>query len=175
MDDGEAFDSLVSGADSALLVVTTASGGERAGCVLGFHSQCSIEPRRYAVWLSKANHTTRVAIHATHLAVHFLGAEDHDLVELFGELTGDDVDKFERCQWVEGAGGVPLLERCQGRFEGRRTTLLDDGSDHICVVLEPVEAWSPPDLQPLRLSQVADLEPGHQAEERPKPADERTT
>ena len=62
--------------DAPLVVVTAASGDQRAGCVVGFHSQCSIEPPRYAVWLSKANRTYRVALFATHVALHVLGTED---------------------------------------------------------------------------------------------------
>ena len=62
--------------DPALVVITAADGAERAGCLVGFHSQCSIGPDRYAVWLSKANHTYRVGMLAEVFAVHFLGAED---------------------------------------------------------------------------------------------------
>ena len=41
-----AFDAMIAGLDAPLVVVTTASGGERAGCLVGFHSQSGIEPRR---------------------------------------------------------------------------------------------------------------------------------
>ena len=54
----------------ALVIVTTAAGGERAGCLVGFHAQSSMDPQRYCVWLSKANHTARVAQRADYLAVH---------------------------------------------------------------------------------------------------------
>ena len=60
------FDALMAQLDQPLVVVTTAAGDERAGCVVGFHVQCSIEPRRVAVWLSKANHTFRVSLFASH-------------------------------------------------------------------------------------------------------------
>ena len=64
------FDELVGSLGPAMVVVTTAAGGLRAGCLVGFHSQCSIEPRRYAVWLSKLNETYRVAQRAEMFAVH---------------------------------------------------------------------------------------------------------
>ena len=67
-----AFDAVVKRLDDPLIVVTTASDDERAGCLVGFHTQCSIEPLRYAIWLSKANVTYRVGLFASHLAVHFL-------------------------------------------------------------------------------------------------------
>ena len=100
----EAFEARV-----PMIVVTAQYRGERGGCLVGFHTQCSIEPPRYAVWLSKANHTTRVALQATHLAVHFLGPDDHDLAALFGEQTGDDVDKFSQCESASGPCDVPVL------------------------------------------------------------------
>ena len=78
-----------------MVVVTTAVAGERAGCLVGFHAQSAIDPQRYCVWLSKANHTYRVALRSTHLAVHFLTEDDLEVAEHFGTLTGDDVDKFE--------------------------------------------------------------------------------
>jgi len=70
--------------NSPLIVLTAAANDQTAGCVVGFHTQCSIEPVRYAVWISKANHTFRVAMFATHLAVHFLDVADHDLAAWFG-------------------------------------------------------------------------------------------
>jgi hypothetical protein len=53
--------------------------------------------------------------------------------------------------------------------------MLDDGSDHVCFVLAPTEVADATGVpfQPLRLSQVTQLEPGHDAQERPEPATER--
>lgn len=173
----QGFSDLVAGTDTAMAVVTTVSAGggngERAGCLVGFHTQCSIDPPRYAVWLSKANHTYRVGLHAEHFAVHFLAEEDGELARLFGTESGDDTDKFAGCEWAPGAGGVPLLRGAPHRFEATRLTLLDDGGDHVCVVLAPTEAGTPAPFRPLRLSRVSDLPPGHEAEERPEPATER--
>jgi flavin reductase (DIM6/NTAB) family NADH-FMN oxidoreductase RutF len=173
--DREVFDALVASLDTPMIVVTTAVGDERAGCLVGFHAQCSIEPVRYAVWLSKANHTCRVALHASHLALHLLGAEDRPLAELFGELTGDEVDKFERCASTPGPHGVPLLDDCPDRIVCRRTAFLEEGSDHVCFVLEPelVTAGEGPRRSRLRLSDVSDMTPGHEAAERPEPSSER--
>jgi flavin reductase (DIM6/NTAB) family NADH-FMN oxidoreductase RutF len=168
------FDDLMASADSAMSVVTTAAGGERAGCLVGFQAQCSIEPRRYVVWLSKANHTYRVGLRAVHFAVHHLTADDHDVAELFGTSSGDEIDKFTRCAWTEHPVGIPVLDRCPNRTVSRRVAILDEGSDHVCVVLEPLEARSTGRFQPLRLSDVAHLRPGHRSEERPHPPTERS-
>jgi flavin reductase (DIM6/NTAB) family NADH-FMN oxidoreductase RutF len=159
--------------DPAMVVVTTIAGDEPAGCLVGFHAQCSIEPIRYVVWLSKANHTYRTALRATHLAVHFLDRGDRELAELFGATSGDDVDKFTRCRWTAGAGGVPVLDDCPNHLVGRRVALLDEGSDHVCVVVEPVESSTGGSLDPMRLHDVSDLDPGHDAADRPLPPTER--
>lgn len=167
--EAEGFDVVASSTDPAMVVVTAALDGEAAGCLVGFHSQSSIEPRRYAVWLSKANRTYRVASRAVHLAVHALTEGDRDLAELFGSRTGDDVDKFSHCAWRPGPTGVPLLTGCPHVVVLRRLTLLDDGGDHVCVVGEPATVRSAGRFVPLRLSAVTDLRPGHEADERPEP------
>lgn len=170
-----AFDRLVAALDPAMAVVTAAEGGERAGCLVGFHGQTSIDPPRYGVWLSKANHTYRVALRTTHLAVHLLTEADRELAAWFGSQTGDDVDKFADLAVEEGPGGVPLLAAGPHRLVLRRSVLLDDGGDHVCVTGDPVEAATSDAFRPLRLSQVHDLAPGHAAEERPFPPTERAS
>jgi flavin reductase (DIM6/NTAB) family NADH-FMN oxidoreductase RutF len=167
------FDDLVAHLDPPLAVVTTVAKGERAGCLIGFHAQCSISPQRYVIWLSKANHTFRVALHAQHFAVHFVRSGDLDVARLFGTKTGDETDKFAACGWRPGPDGVPVLDACPDHFLARKVALLDEGSDHVCIVLEPTDAASTGDLEPLRLSAANDLTPGHEAEQRPQPATER--
>ena len=54
------FNELMALIDHPMVVVTTAAGHARAGCLVGFHCQCGMEPPLYAVWLSKANHTYRI-------------------------------------------------------------------------------------------------------------------
>jgi flavin reductase (DIM6/NTAB) family NADH-FMN oxidoreductase RutF len=172
--DTAAFDAIMAAVDSPLVVVTAAAGEQRGGCVAGFHTQCGLDPPRYAVWLSKANLTYRVALFASHLAVHLLDARDHDLAELFGGTTGDDVDKFARCDWTLGPAGVPLLDRCASVLVLQRTATCDTGDDHVCFIGAPVDARHQPGLRPFHLSDAADIEPGHAAEERPQDLDLRT-
>lgn len=168
------FDRLAAATDPAMLVVTTADGDERGGCLVGFHCQSSIEPPRYSVWLSKANHTYRLALHATHLALHFLGQEHRDLAVHFGTLSGDDTDKLAGIATDPGPDGVPLLRDVPHRLVVRRVALLDEGGDHVCLTTEPVSVDDRGDLlTPLRLGACRDLDPGHGNEERPSPRTER--
>lgn len=159
----DGFDDLVAVADPALVVVTTARGVDVAGCLVGFHAQISIEPPRYAVWLSRLNRTYRVAQLASHVAIHFLTDGDRELAELFGAETGDDVDKFALTPWTRGPGGVPLLDACPHRLVGRRVMLLDEGGgDHACFVSSPIQADSDGPFVPLRLGAVAGMPAGHE-------------
>ncbi|WKV70790.1 flavin reductase family protein [Streptomyces sp. PCS3-D2] len=151
--------------DYPVYVVTAAAGERRAGCLVGFASQCSIDPPRFMVWLSKANHTYTVARTASHLAVHALREDQKRTAELFGGRTGDDTDKFAHLAWRRSAHTpAPILADAAawfvGRIEGRT-----DGGDHTGFLLAPVEAGPPgPERPPLLLlSDVADLAPGHPA------------
>jgi len=160
------FDAIMGSLDARMAVVTTADARERAGCLVGFHVQSSIDPPRYTIWLSKANHTYRVGLRATHFGIHFLTTDDLEVAELFGTRTGETVDKFRDLPLGTGAGGVPVLRRCPHRLIVRRIAQLDDGGDHVCITTEPVEEHSTGRFTPLRLSDVQHLQPGHDADER---------
>lgn len=159
----DSFDAVIAPLDPAMVVVTAAVDGERGGCLVGFHAQSSIEPRRYSAWISKANHTYGLVVRATHVGIHLLAVGDQPLAELFGTLSGDDVDKFDRCQWEEGPHGVPVLLSCANRIVAERVSLIDEGGDHVCLVTRPLEVTSRVPFQPLRLAAVQDLHPGHAA------------
>ena len=154
-----------------MVIVTAAAGSVRGGCLVGFHGQAGMHPLRYAVRLSKANHTYRVALFSEHLAVHAVDRRDGDLAGLFGSTTGDDTDKFVDCDWVAGPGGVPLLVRCQSRIVIRRSAAIDDGSDHVSFVGDVVDAAFADGLEPLRLPVAERLNAGHPAEHRLVPRD----
>ncbi len=161
MDSYEAFDHIVSNSSYPMYIVT-ATGEHRAGCLVGFASQASITPRRFLVMLSKANHTYRVAQRVHHLAVHFLGAADRDLAALFGEETGDDTDKFARCEWQVGPEGTTIVPASCGWAVGRIIERVDTG-DHVGHLMELVEARVGRDGPPLTSRHVSDMEPGHPA------------
>lgn len=158
------LDRLAAELDYSMIVVTTATrAGEREGCLVGFHTQCSIHPLRWAVFLSVENRTYHAALDAEVLAVQFLAADDHDLAELFGSTTGDEIDKFARCEWTAGPQAVPLLTRCPNRFVGRVLDVFDDGGDHVCFVLEPITVEHAEPFTPLTFQSTRDIEPGHPA------------
>lgn len=160
------FSELMLADDPAMVIVTTVAEDERAGCLVGFHCQSGIDPERYSVWLSKANHTYRVALRARYFAVHFLSVDDYGIAERFGTQTGESTDKFAGLAVEEGPGGVPVITDISDRVIIERLTLVDDGSDHVCLSAAVLSAQASGDFTPLRLSRVIHLQPGHESEER---------
>ncbi|HEX2058873.1 MAG TPA: flavin reductase family protein [Actinomycetota bacterium] len=157
----KAFEELAEHLDYPMYVVTAAADGVRAGCLVGFASQCSVHPPRFMVFLSDKNHTHRVALDAPVLAVHIVPEDAEQLARLFGELSGDDVDKFERCEWEPGPHGVPLLSTCTDRFVGRVLERREVG-DHTAFLLEPVHVEARGgSFFPFRRARSFD--PGHEA------------
>ena len=161
-----ALDDLMGSVDSPLIVVTTSAEGERAGCLVGFHSQASIDPEHYCFWLSKANHTYRVALRSDHFAVHFLTTADRELARHFGALSGSETDKFSGLDSIASDHDVPLLADLPNRLLVERVAMLDDGGDHVCLTARVIAIEFGQSFTPLRPSQLGDLTPGHNAEER---------
>ncbi|MFD8276677.1 flavin reductase family protein [Streptomyces flaveolus] len=148
--------------DPDMCVVTAAAGGEEAGCLVGFSSQCSMNPVRFAVWLSEVNRTFQVARSAEYLAVHLLARGQHGLAEVFGGQTGDDVDKFQQVRRRHEYGGAVVLEDVEAWFVGRVVERVT-GGDHVGFVLDPVE-WGGRETSGgplLRLGDALTIEPGH--------------
>lgn len=159
---GAAFDAVIADLDYPMFIVTAADGRERAGCLVGFATQCSLDPPRFAVWLSKRNRTYRVAQGARTLVVHLPSAEQTDLAELFGGQTGDEVDKFVRCRWRPGPDGAPVLLDCRRWLAGRILEVFDTG-DHVGFLLDPVAGAAEPWPGQLGFQAVRTLNPGHDA------------
>jgi flavin reductase (DIM6/NTAB) family NADH-FMN oxidoreductase RutF len=169
MERAAAFGDFMSTVARPMIVVTTAAGDERAGCLVGFHSQSSIEPPQYAVWLSKANRTFRIGVLAYEFALHFLEPQHERLAELFGGTSGDEEDKFARCSWHPGVAGVPLLDDCAARITAHRIALHDAGGDHACFVLEPRNVEMPTPFTPLASTALGSFAAGHAPGERQQP------
>jgi flavin reductase (DIM6/NTAB) family NADH-FMN oxidoreductase RutF len=156
------FQRLVAQLDYPMFIATVAAGGERAGCLIGFATQSSIDPPRFLAGISDKNRTFRVAGGADTMAIHLVPEDASELAELFGGETGDEVDKFARAGWREGPGGVPLLDGCPNRFVGRIVERIDFG-DHVGMVLEPFFAEADEESAQLGFHRAKRIEPGHEA------------
>jgi flavin reductase (DIM6/NTAB) family NADH-FMN oxidoreductase RutF len=163
LDVAATFHALVGHLEYPMFIVTArAEDGEPLGCLVGFATQTSINPPRFAVCLSHRNRTYRRGRDASHLGVHCVPAEATELAELFGGRTGDETDKFAQAEWHDGTHGVPLLEACPNRFVGRLVWRAD-GGDHDVFLLEPVEAHADPAVGELTFHRARRIEAGHEA------------
>lgn len=162
----DAYERVIERVDPVAVIVTCASGGDKAGCLVTFSAPCSVEPLRYAVWLSHRNHTYRVALGADQLIVHLLTPADLPLAELFGGVSGMREDKFARVPWSDH-GGTPRLRVSGGWLAGRVLSRVpgreEMGGDHTCFVLEPTAIGDGDGAGsggPLRASGVRHVPPG---------------
>ncbi len=145
-----------------MFIVTVAAHGERAGCLVGFATQCSINPPWFLVCISDKNHTFRVAREARVMIVHIVPHDAGELAELFGSRSGDEIDKFARCDWSPGLDGTPVLAACRNWFAA---TILErvPAGDHCAYLLDPVEANSGTDNSNFTFHRARRIEPGHEA------------
>lgn len=157
------LDDLLRHANQPTVIVTTRDlDGNRAGCLVGFASQCGIDPPLYALWLSVQNHTFTVASRSTHLAVHVLARHQRALAVLFGSLTDHSHDKFAHCDWTDGPFGLPILADAAGWFAGPARRVPSSG-DHVLFVVSPQVTHGRLDAQPLSFQDVTDLSAGNPA------------
>jgi flavin reductase (DIM6/NTAB) family NADH-FMN oxidoreductase RutF len=158
--DDDSFPKLVAELDYPLFIVTATADEERSGCIVGFATQCSIHPPRFLTCLSNVNRTFAVAARADLLAVHLVPPAATGLVELFGGETDDEIDKFARCAWTPGPGGVPLLDDCPNWFVGAVLDRLRLG-DHTGYLLEPQQVGHDAPEGAYGYQRAKDVEPGH--------------
>ncbi len=153
------FARLMATLDYPLYIVTTATGEERSGCLIGFATQCSIRPPRFLACISKKNHTFGLVQRAAIVAVHVVEERNKDIAELFGGETGDEVDKFSQVAW-QTIDGVPVLDACERWFAGTVLERIDLG-DHLGLLLSPVDAEPSEPASQLTFQKAQDIKPGH--------------
>jgi flavin reductase (DIM6/NTAB) family NADH-FMN oxidoreductase RutF len=158
----EIFAKMTAEIDPLLLIVTVCNDGERAGCLIGFGTQCSIHPPRFLACISDKNHTLAVAETADALAVHFVPPEAVALARLFGGETGDEIDKFAHCAWHEGPAGQPILDECGSWFVASVIERRPLG-DHVGFLLDPIAAAHDDAQTYARFSRMGPIAPGHPA------------
>ena len=155
-------EAITDGADYPVYVVTASDGIELSGCLAGFVTQSSIEPVRFLICVSKVNHTFPVAERSAGLALHLLGSDQRELASLFGQESGDVVDKFAGLAWSTAVSGAPVLAECAGWIDG---SVIDrvDGGDHEAFLVAVMAGGRGGHGGRLMLSDVADFHPGHPA------------
>jgi flavin reductase (DIM6/NTAB) family NADH-FMN oxidoreductase RutF len=131
-----AFARIVESLDHPMFIVSAAADGAVGACLVGFATQCSIEPARFQVCLSRNNQTFEVAQRAESLVVHRVRRDQRDLAEHFGGTSAkDDPHKLAEWPWQPGPDGAPVIDGCDW-FAGRVLDRFDTG-DHVAFVLAP--------------------------------------
>ncbi len=149
--------------DYPYYVVTVRSpDADMSGCLVGFITQCSIEPPNFLVCISKVNRTLAVADRSTCMGLHLLGADQVDLARLFGEQSGDLVDKFASVDWRLGATGAPLLVDSAVTVESRILGHFPVG-DHEAFLVQGVRSVLGDHGGILMHRSAPPLQPGHPA------------
>ena len=129
------------------------------GCLVGFATQCSIDPVRFLVCLSNKNRTYRLAREATHMALHVVPDDRKDLAELFGGETADEVDKLAHVETKPGPGEVPLIAGCP--YVAGPVLDQFEAGDHVAFLLDvEVEEGA---ATPMRFERARAIDPGHEA------------
>jgi flavin reductase (DIM6/NTAB) family NADH-FMN oxidoreductase RutF len=162
MDEGSSVARVMGAREMPLHIVTAYDGSRRDGCLVGFATEASMHPPRLLVCLSLANLTHRIAVSSPALAVHLVPVHRHDLAELFGGETGDEVDKLARVAWTAGPHELPLLDECPVRLVGRVVSRHPFG-DHEGFLLEPLEDTELPRQDAMATREALDIRPGHPA------------
>jgi len=159
-DDLAAFLDLI---DYPFYVVTVrSSDADMSGCLAGFVTQCSIDPPNFLVCISKVNHTLAVAERSSGMGLHLLGQDQVDLARVFGEETGDLVDKFASVDWRLGSTGAPMLVDAAVSMEGQVLGHFSVG-DHEAFLMRGQRAVAGPHKGLLTYRGSPPLEPGHPA------------
>ena len=142
------------------LLTVRAPDGEMSGCLAGFVSQCSINPPNFIACISRLNHTLGVATRSSAMGLHLLGEDQLAMARLFGEETGDEVDKFADIDWRIGTTGAPLVSDVASAVEG---TVLGHFSvgDHEAFLVRAVRAVQGPGHGLLTHRTSPPLHPGH--------------
>ena len=153
-------DPMTEEADDPLYVVTARVGDEISGCLAGFVTQSSLKPVRFIVCVSKVNYTFTVVERSKALAVHLLGSEQRGMASLFGEWSGDDIDKFRQLDWKEGILGAPVIRDCAAWVEGPIINRMSAG-DHEAFLIAVRDGGAGPRPGRFMLSDASDFNPGH--------------
>ena len=137
MDVRAAFNAIVGNLEYPMFIVTARAGDERLGCLVGFATQTSIDPPRFAVGLSHENRTYRRGRDSAALAVHCVPADARGpgrALRRRDRRRGRQVRALRVARRARRA--LPILDRCEHWFVGRVVQRVDAG-DHELFLLEP--------------------------------------
>ena len=161
MDVRAAFNAIVGNLEYPMFIVTARAGDERLGCLVGFATQTSIDPPRFAVCLSHRNRTYRRGHDADVLGVHCVPADARRWPSCSAARPGTRSTSSRAATGTTGPRACPILDACVNWFVGRVLHRIAAG-DHDLFLLEPVAA-SAGDQDEFTFHRAKRIEPGHEA------------
>ncbi|GGJ09933.1 flavin reductase [Alicyclobacillus cellulosilyticus] len=126
----EAFRQALSRFASGVTVVTTASGGQKAGLTVSAFSSLSLEPPYILVCIDKSSSSCAVLRSAGAFAVNILASDQAHLSQHFASRLED---KFAQVDYHPGLAGIPVLHGTLASLECRLVQELD-GGDHFIYI-----------------------------------------
>ena len=114
-------------------------------------------PRIVAI-LSQKNFTHSLIRHSGRFALNMLAEGQHDLVPLFGLVSGLEIDKFDGMELHRTSGGLPIIPGTCGWAE---CTVIasHDGGDRMIYIADIVEQNLVSSRKPLRKQDAFDALP----------------
>jgi len=119
-------------ATGVTIVTTRGQGGRRIGVTVNSFSSVSLNPPLVLWSLSRKSPNLEEFCRAGYFAVNVLADDQYDLSLRFSTPLRD---KFEGVEYVEGAGGVPLVRGAIAQFVCRNFRQYD-GGDHMIFIGE---------------------------------------
>jgi 3-hydroxy-9,10-secoandrosta-1,3,5(10)-triene-9,17-dione monooxygenase reductase component len=141
-DDPRAFRNALGAFPTGVCIVTTRRhDGRRAGLTVSSFNAVSLNPAMILWSLTRASPSASTFRDAEYFAVNVLAEEQQELSTHFARSAADKFAAFDAC-FVEGVGGLPLLEGAAARFQCRNS-FQNYGGDHIVFIgtVEKHESW----------------------------------
>lgn len=119
--DPRAFRNVLGAFPTGVCIVTTRrANGKRAGLTVSSFNTVSLNPAMVLWSLMRSSPSASTFRDAEYFAVNVLAEDQQELSTHFARPTEDKFAAFDTC-FVEGIGGLPLLERAAARFQCRNS------------------------------------------------------
>ena len=127
------------------IVTARTAQGALVGLTANSFNSVSLEPPLVLWSLARAAASMPAFSTGSHYAINILGADQHDLARRF---AAKGLDRFADVEFVEGAGGAPLLSGAAATFECFNRSRYEEG-DHVIFVGEVERCTYRPGASPL--------------------------
>jgi len=115
---------------TGVTIMTTETGGVRAGVTANSFSSVSLDPPLILWSISKTSRSFQAFADARRFTVNVLGQDQIDLSQVF---SSSEADKFAKVNWSIGKHGSPVLEGVNALLECDREAAYE-GGDHLIIV-----------------------------------------